>query len=165
MRKSPLLGIQTFGLLYGFILLLIVVPAANLYPLMVGAWPWGRSIGLPVRITNPPRLLADLPEERVIVSVKRAAAEPEPELRLNSKWTSLAGLGGALRAELSRRANRVVYVDGEKDLSFADVARVVEIARDAWPGVPVVLLTPRLRRTLTNPPGTARPAGPVPALR
>jgi hypothetical protein len=39
-------------------------------------------------------------------------------------------------------------VEGDSTLDFEDIIRVVDIARGAWPGVPVVLLTPALKRQL-----------------
>jgi hypothetical protein len=39
-------------------------------------------------------------------------------------------------------------VEGDADQDFFYIARVIDIARRAWPGVPVVLPTPALKRQL-----------------
>lgn len=150
--------IPGFGLLYSVILLLIVIPAA-----MIFGWKWGwypHSVGLEVRITKPVTLVADLQVERVTVAVHRAESSTsganEPELRLNSRLVSWGDLRDALRAQLSRRAGRVVYIEGDDSLAFADIVRVIDIARTAWYGVPVVLLTPELKRSLDAERGGTR---------
>jgi biopolymer transport protein ExbD len=121
---------------------------------MIFGWMWGsypHSVGLEVRIALPSTLTADL-EERIILTVQSPPFSNEPELRLNSRPVSRGDLRAALRAELSRRAHRVVYVQGEPCLSVGDVVRVIDIARDAWYGVPVVLMTPELEKSLKLPP-------------
>ena len=123
-----------------------------IYTLAWGFWPWTSSRGLEVRITRPATLTADLQVEPVIVTVHRAESSTpganEPELRLNSRSVSRSDLRDALRVELSRRADRVIYVEGDIDLEFADIVRVVDIAQEAWYGVHVVLLTPELKKSL-----------------
>jgi biopolymer transport protein ExbD len=96
--------------------------------------------------------MADFQRERVIVIVQRmqggTLAANEPELRLNSRPVSWRDLSNLLRTELSRHPDRVVYVEGEGDLEVGDIVRVVDVAREAWYGVPVVLLTPKLKKSL-----------------
>jgi biopolymer transport protein ExbD len=146
---GPLAGIPGFGLLYGIILLLIAVPSAMIFTLMWGFWPWSHSVGLEVRIAQPATIMADRQEDHVIVSVNRvghAGTGNEPEIRLNSVPVSWVNLRDALRAELSRRPDRVVYVEGHDNLEFADIVRVVDVTREAWYGVTVVLLTPKVKK-------------------
>jgi len=141
-----------FGLLYASIGLLIVVPMVMIFGWMWGVYP--HSVGLEVRIALPATLIADV-EGRIILTVQcpksGTPSSNEPELRLNSRPVSWGDLRGALRAELSRRAHRVVYLNGEGCLNVGDVVRVIDIARDAWYGVPVVLMTPELEKSLQLP--------------
>jgi len=151
-RLSPFVAVHAFGLLYGVILLLIAVPMMLICTIGLGVWPWTSSRGLDVWITKPMTLMTDFQGERVIVTVQRTQggtlAANESELRLNSRPVSWRDLSELLRTELSRHADRVVYVEGEGDLEVGDIVRVVDVAREAWYGVPVVLLTPKLKKGL-----------------
>lgn len=146
-HRALLAGIPGFGLLYGVVLLLIVIPMALIYTLMFGSSPWTSSRGLQVNLTRPAPVLAGLHEECVIVAVRRGPSANEPEIRLNSKSVSWADFPVRLRSELSRRADRVVFVEGEGNVAVSDVVRVDD-TREAWYGVTVVLLTPELKKTL-----------------
>jgi hypothetical protein len=110
------------------------------------------SFGLDVRVRRPATILADADEELLIVTARCHECVPgaitKVDLLLNSRPVSLGELGDGLRTKLSRRGSRVVYVEGDANLDFEDIARVIDIARGAWPGVPVVLLTPALKRQL-----------------
>ena len=124
---------------------------------MISGWMFGlypHSVGLEVRLAKPATLVADV-EGRIIVSVHcpKGTTSPvgEAEVRLNSRSVSSRDLRAVLRAELSRRAHRVVYVEGEDCLTVGDIVRVIDTARDAWYGVPVVLLTPKLKKSLQVP--------------
>jgi biopolymer transport protein ExbD len=152
MRTIPrLAGLPKFGFLYGITLLLIVIPMVLICALGLGVWPWSHSVGLEVRTTKPAFLVADAFEDPVIISVQSAEGSmvaSESRLRLNLKPVSWDGLRDALRARLSRSPHRVVYVEGDDLLEFGNIVRVIDIARDAYSGVPVVLLTPALKKTL-----------------
>ena len=87
----------------------------------------------------------------MIVSVRcvnGCAVPAEPEVFLNTKRVALADFGGALRTELSRHADPVVYVEGDRNLEVATMLRVIKVARGAQNGVRVVLLTPALKKSL-----------------
>ena len=130
-----------YGLLYSGTMLSILVPMLLISDAGLGHYP---SFGLEVRINKPATIMADADEELLIVTVRCHA-----DIQLNSQPVSWGGLGDALCRKLSRRGSRVVYVEGNDNLmSFGDIVRVIDIARGAWPGVPVVLLTPALKRQL-----------------
>ena len=152
MRMTPrLAGLPRFGFLYGLILLLIVIPMVLICALGLGVWPWWHSVGLEVRTTPPAFLVADAFDDPVIVTVQSAEGSmvaSESRLRLNLRPVWWDGLRDVLRARLSRSPHRVVYVEGDDLLEFGNIVRVIDIARDAWSGVPVVLLTPALKRPL-----------------
>ncbi len=146
-----LAGLPRFGLLYGLILLLIVIPTVWICALGLGVWPWWHSVGLEVRTTTPAFLVTDAFEDPLIVTVQsaeRSMVASESRLRLNLRPVSWDGLRDALREKLSRSPHRVVYVEGDDLLEFENIVRVIDIARDASSGVPVVLLTPALKKTL-----------------
>ena len=67
---------------------------------------------------------------------------------LNSKPIASVDLPAALRSELSRRADGVVYVEGDPDVNVEEVARAMDIVigLHAKP----VLLTPQTRKELQN---------------
>jgi hypothetical protein len=62
---------------------------------------------------------------------------------LNSKPVAEGGLRNAVRAELRQRAHRVLYVLGDRCLNVGDVTHAIDVARDAWFDLPIVLLTPK----------------------
>ena len=51
--------------------------------------------------------------------------------------------------ERSRRVHPVVYLDGDGELDYQDLVKVIDAARDSWYGVEVVLLTPELKKVLS----------------
>jgi biopolymer transport protein ExbD len=143
-------GFPAYGLLYSAIVLLILIPMVLISDAGLGHYP---SFGLAVRVNKPATIMADADEDLLIVTVRCheciAGPPSERDIQLNSRPVSWGDLSDALRAKLSRRGSRVVYVEGDDNLmSFGDIVRVIDIARGAWPGVPVVLLTPVLKRQL-----------------
>ena len=143
-------GHLAYGLLYSAIVLLILIPMVLISDAGLGHYP---SFGLEVRINKPSTIMADAEDEPVIVTVRRhgciAGPYSERDIQLNSRPVTWGGLGDALRTKLSRRGSRIVYVESDdKLMSFGDIVRVIDIARGAWPGVPVVLLTPALKKQL-----------------
>ena len=121
---------------------------AMIFTLMWDIWPWSHSTGLDVRITIP---LAQPHAERLIVTVQRAKGGmsiDRAELWVNSKSISWGDLRDAIRVDLSGRPNPVVCIEGDNDLQLADVVRVIDIVREDWSSVPVVLLTPSLQQKL-----------------
>ena len=142
-------GFPAYALLYNAIVLLILIPMVLIWDAGYGHYP---SFGLDVRVKRPATIMADADEELLIVTARCHECGPgaitKVDLLLNSRPVVLGDLGDALRTKLSRRGSRVLYVEGDANLDFLDIARVIDIARGAWPGVPVVLLTPALKRQL-----------------
>jgi hypothetical protein len=154
------LGIREYGLLGSSILLLVSIPAVLLHAWDGGGWHWFAPTGLPIRTMPPPTLMAGPLEAYPIITVQpakgRHLSSHAVQLQLNSRPVSSDALPDALRAELSRRADSIVYVDGDRSLDIGDVLRVVDIARGAWPDVTIVLLTPKLKRDFNAAPFGAR---------
>jgi biopolymer transport protein ExbD len=134
---------------YSVIIILVVIPIVTFF-----GWIWAQyphSTGFLVRLNKPSKLTADAQGERVIVSVRcvnGCAVPAEPEVFLNTKRVALVDFGGELRAELSRHADPVIYVEGDRNLEVATMLRVIKVARAAQNGVRVVLLTPALKKSL-----------------
>jgi biopolymer transport protein ExbD len=97
----------------------------------------------------------------VVITVEcardRALTSNELRISLNVNPVSRGDLGLALKAELSRRAEPVVYVRGDDCVTVGDVMGVIDIGRSAWYGVPIVLLTPGLVKTLKGARTVVRP--------
>ena len=153
-------GVPTFGLLSSVIGLLTVIPVVMFFGWMWGLYP--HSTGFLVRLNKPSTLTADAQGDRVVVSVRcvngSAISASEPEILLNTKRVAWVDLGGALRAELSRHADPVVYVEGDRNLEVGNILRVIKVARASRNGVRIVLLTPVLKKSLD----AERPSEPRP---
>jgi biopolymer transport protein ExbD len=144
-------GFPAYGLLCSAIVLLILIPMVLICDAGYGHYP---SFGLDVRVNRPATIVADADEELLIVTTRCHECVPgeitkvNVDLLLNYRPVSWAELGNDLRTRLSRRGSRIVYVEGDVNHDYKDIIRVIDIARGSWPGVPVVLLTPVLKRQL-----------------
>jgi|ERR1022692_471892 biopolymer transport protein ExbD len=148
-RRRPA-AIPAFGLLYSALLLLIIVPAVLYFGVSWGYWR--HTVGLDVSITVPVSPMPPPQARPLVVTLKRKQTTgpyaTELEIFLNSKSLLRSELHSALRTELSKRGRPVVFVEGDDYLEFRDVAEVIDIAHEGWPGVHVVLLTPQLKKVL-----------------
>src|ERR1039457_7066393 len=114
-----------FGGVPGVIALLTVIPIVMFF-----GWMWGlpHSTGFLVRLNKPNTRTPDTQGERVVVSVRcvNGCAIPatQPEIFLNTKPVAWVEFGGALRAELGRHADPVVYVEGDRNLEVGDMLQV-----------------------------------------
>jgi hypothetical protein len=127
-------------LLYAIVLLLFVVPTFRMVDCGFG-WRYPPAVGLPIRITPLDTLATEIQPERLVVRVgsSERPAKGAPLLRLNSRPVSRSDLRTEVRAALSRRGAAVVYVNC---LEFGDVVPVIDVRREAWYGVTIVLMTP-----------------------
>ena len=73
----------------------------------------------------------------IIVEISKEAV-----LQLNAKPISNAGLGIQLNEIYSVRAERVLFVAGDSDVSFQEVAETIDVARGAVQHLYLGLLTP-----------------------
>jgi len=137
-----------FGFAYSSVLILVTTPAALFYLALFG---YG-SKGLEARITEPPPG-GVRQQSCLVVSVlppRTGSTTSDLEVHLNSKPVSWTYLRQNLEQKLNRRTGWTVLVEGDGSLDFGDVVRVIDIARGVRPGIPVVLVTPTLKRTLSN---------------
>lgn len=80
--------------------------------------------------------------ETVVLEVLKGAAG-QVSFRINQQVVAREDLGGRLAAIYARRAQRVLFVKGDDQLRFTEIAEVIDISRAA--GVDHVgLLTPRV---------------------
>ncbi len=118
--------------------------------------------GLPVRLLRPGVEGSQLPGLDPLLIQVRLARKPGPALLfVESQPVAWEQLGGLLNKELPRRPpNWPVYVQGDADLEWRQVAQVVDIVRGKWGQV--VLLTdpgrrlPSGRETRPGPPTTSK---------
>jgi biopolymer transport protein ExbD len=61
-------------------------------------------------------------------------------VRLNQETVAVADLGERLHVVLKNAANHVIFVRGDKDLDFRQIAEVIDIAKGAGME-PVALMT------------------------
>ena len=79
----------------------------------------------------PPRhAVPILPDPALVLLVKSSASNPKIELILNSKQVQLSELSAALRTEFTRRPDWVVYLDADPDISWSDVAQLIDIVEE-----------------------------------
>jgi biopolymer transport protein TolR len=85
---------------------------------------------------NQPQNDADL--RTVVVTVNK-----DKSMLINNEATDMAKLGGRLEEIFKTRAERVIFVKGDPDLEFQDVATVIDAAKGA--GIDKVgLMTPQM---------------------
>jgi biopolymer transport protein ExbD len=87
--------------------------------------------------------VSDYDSDPIVVRVSHASANRPSEVFVNSQETSWDELGNNLRGQLKFRQHWIVYVAGEDDVPWADVANVIDIAKGLH--AEVVLLIPRER--------------------
>jgi hypothetical protein len=143
-RLSPFAELPGFGLLLGSILVAVFLPA-----LVVSYGLRPRPLGIEVLTSIPPTILADPGGKHVLVSVVRAEgcdiAPGTVEFRVDSRPVSPADLQAAIWLELTTHVRQIIFVEGEGCVGTGEVLHAVDLA--AWAGVPVVLLTPKLKQS------------------
>jgi len=72
----------------------------------------------------PPNQQSEADQRTVVVSINA-----DKSLMINTEVTDEAKLGSRLEEIFKTRAERVIFVKGDKDLEFQYVARVIDIAK------------------------------------
>jgi len=80
----------------------------------------------------------------VVVRIRLPKPGAVPKLAVDSASVEWDGLRDALKGQLKLRAQWIVYVDGDSNLPWQDVAQVADIAKGLH--AKVVLLTPETRK-------------------
>ncbi len=101
------------------------------------------SKGLYVHLLRPGRTVpsTDKWTAPLVVYIKHVGPGKAPDLYVNSVAVSWDDLSKALKAELSRRSEWVVYVQGDSNIPWAGAVDVVDVAHGLR--AKVIMLTPR----------------------
>jgi len=84
------------------------------------------SRGLDALVPQPADEKQSSPRQDVVITVLR-----DGNVRLNQEPLALSDLDERLKVIFKNAANHVIFVRGEKDLDFRQVAEVIDIARGA----------------------------------
>lgn len=84
----------------------------------------------------------------VVVRIRLPRPGAVPKLSVDSTSVEWDGLGDALKGQLKLREEWIVYVDGDSNLPWQDVAQVADIAKGLQ--AKVVLLTPETRNLVES---------------
>lgn len=85
------------------------------------------SVGLEAKIPQPPDDNAPAPDVRTVV----VSVGADRSLHINSEQVEESHLLDRLREIFARRASKVLFIQGAASLDFADVAMVIDTAREA----------------------------------
>jgi biopolymer transport protein ExbD len=137
-RDSPLLDPRTTAPLLGYVYAVTwMVIFLTTAPFYISKWFF--ASGLPARLVRPGVVLASIGGETgLLVYVDRSGS-----FYLNSKPITAQDLPPALETELARRAGRSVYVEGDLNGEFGNVAQAMNLVRAA--GGEVIMMTPKFR--------------------
>jgi biopolymer transport protein ExbD len=83
-------------------------------------------VGLPAAIPTPAPDTASAPENPIVVEVAK-----DGQIRINTQPVDQKDLAAAFSRIFSSRADRTLFLRGDRDLEFASVANVIDIARGA----------------------------------
>jgi biopolymer transport protein TolR len=84
------------------------------------------SIGLDALVPQPSNQKSSPPADEIVISVLR-----DGTVRLNEETVAVANLSDRLKAAFRSAPNRVVFVRGEQELEFQQIADVIDIAKGA----------------------------------
>ncbi len=102
------------------VLLVLLIIFMTITPLL----PQGLDAALPQAPTSPTRL--EPAPSAIVISLNS-----QDQIEINREPVTLSALGPRLESILKTRNERVVFVKGDPDLSFGDVAAIIDIARGA----------------------------------
>jgi len=71
------------------------------------------------------------PERTIVVQVIKSGNPERPTLKINQDEANYDNLEGRLRDIFASRAEKVMFVKGDDDISFSSVAQVIDIAHSA----------------------------------
>jgi biopolymer transport protein ExbD len=87
--------------------------------------------GLDALVPQPPPPNApknNTPDRTIVVQLIDRGAGNEPGVKINNEDTTWDGLGARLADIFKTRAEKVMFVKGDDNVPFADVANVIDIA-------------------------------------
>jgi biopolymer transport protein ExbD len=90
--------------------------------------------GLDALVPQPPPPNApknNTPDRTIVVQLIDRGSGQEPGVKINNEDTTWDGLQGRLTDIFKTRAEKVMFVKGDDNVPFADVANVIDIAHAA----------------------------------
>ena len=90
--------------------------------------------GLDALVPQPPPPNApknNTPDRTIVVQLIDRGAGQDPGVKINNEDTTWDGLQGRLTDIFKTRAEKVMFVKGDDNVPFADVANVIDIAHAA----------------------------------
>jgi biopolymer transport protein TolR len=91
--------------------------------------------GLDALVPQPPpkdqKVQPPPPERTIVVQVLKSGDPERPTLKINQDEATYDNLEGRLRDIFASRAEKVMFVKGDDDISFSNVAQVIDIAHSA----------------------------------
>ena len=101
--------------------------------------------GLQALAPQPPRHIDDTPSPQTIVVQVIAGRSGEPSYKINEEVVAKSVFEARLQAIFATRQERVMFVKGDPDLLYANIAEVIDFAHGA--GVDNIgIMTPGIER-------------------
>lgn len=101
--------------------------------------------GLDALVPQPPKdKQQQEPNDRTVVVQVLSQKGNKPALKINQDDTTWEGLQGKLEDIYKTRAEKVLFIKGDDDLAFADVAKVIDIAHSADLSMKIGLITAKV---------------------
>ena len=101
--------------------------------------------GLDALVPQPPKdKQQQEPDSRTIVVQVLAQKGNRPALKVNQDDVTWENLQGKLEDIYKTRAEKVLFIKGDDDLAFADVAKVIDIAHSADLSMKIGLITAKV---------------------
>ncbi len=151
-------GLPPFGLFWAATL--VVGAVFPMYVLQFAFRPISKGIRISVLRGLPPKG-TDRWVAPIVIRVEDSGPALPPKLYLDSEPVSWDSLHNALKADLARRTDWIVYVEGDDNVPFMDVVRVMAVIRGE--GAKVVLLTKATEKILPMRQLPTEPADHAPA--
>ncbi len=103
--------------------------------------------GLDALVPQPPKNQQQQPEpsdRTIVVQVIDNPGSNRPSLKINQDDIAWENLQARLAEIFKTRAEKIMFVKGDDNLYFADVAQVIDMAHGADPDIKVGLITARI---------------------
>ncbi|HSM84494.1 MAG TPA: biopolymer transporter ExbD [Candidatus Limnocylindrales bacterium] len=92
----------------------------------------------------PPNVKPQETDRTVVVQVLQGDSSGKPKLKINQEDVSMDDLGTRLTDIFKTRAERIMFVKGDPDVEFQNVAQVIDIARGTQVVDKVGLITAKI---------------------